>query len=123
MPIFNQSIYFFLIYFFWKIKSWKKAKLRKAKTNNLMWTKYANKIKLKFPISTCLVSPSPTYIKSVSKLCKHSERAMEYSFQTYDFHSYCTASMINSTNMLLFPIRIFNSVISMVPLFTLLTLL
>ena len=67
--ILTKTSIFLKIYFFWKIKNWKKAKLRKAKTNDLMWAKYANKIKLKLPISTCLVSPSPTYIKKCIASC------------------------------------------------------
>ena len=69
MQNFNQNIYFFKNLFFLEDQNWKKAKLRKAKTNDLMWTKYANKIKLKLPISTCLVSPSPTYIKKCIASC------------------------------------------------------
>ena len=57
----KKYLFFFKIYPFWKIKNWKKKpKLQKAKTNDLMLTKYANKKKLKLPISICLVSPSPT---------------------------------------------------------------
>ena len=58
MQNFSQSIIYFFP--FWKTKNWEKAKLQKAKTNELMWTNYANKNKLKLPISICLVSPSPT---------------------------------------------------------------
>ena len=61
MQNFNQNIYFSSKFILsGKSKIGKKAKFQKAKTNYLMWTKYANKNKLKLPISICLVSPSPT---------------------------------------------------------------